>query len=62
MAALSTIDDDSIVKFQRHMNTFREGVESIQKPTIIYHYNTYMEGGNKVDSKLQTMDSSLLKW
>ena len=56
MAALYTIDNDSIVKFQRHTNTFREGVESIQKPAIIYHYNTYMGGVNKVDSKLHTVD------
>ena len=56
MAALSTIDDDSIVKFQRHTNTSREGVESIQKPAIIYHYNTYMGGVNKVDNKLHTVD------
>ena len=56
MAALSTIDDDSIVKFQRHTNNFQKGVESIQKPAIIYHYNTYMGGVNKVDNKLHTMD------
>ena len=54
--AFSTIDDDSIVKFQRHTNTAQERVESIQKPAIIYHYNTYMGGANKVNSKLDTVD------
>ena len=56
MAAISTIDDDSVVKFQRHTNTSREGVESIQNPAIIYHYNTYMGGVNNVDNKLHTVD------
>ena len=30
MAAFCTINDNSIVKFQRHTNTSREGVESIR--------------------------------
>ena len=49
---LSTIDDDSIIEFQKHTSTSWAGVESIQKPAIIYYCNSYMGGTKKMDSKL----------
>ena len=49
VAALSTIDDDPVVEIQRRTSACREGIETIQKPTIIHNYNTYMGGVEKAD-------------
>ena len=48
VAALSTIDDDSMVEIQR-TSACQEGIETIQKPAIIHNYNTYMGGVDKAD-------------
>ena len=37
VAALSTIDDDSMVEIQRRTSACQEGIETIQKPAIIQH-------------------------
>ena len=49
VAALSTIDDNSMVEIQRRTGACREVIETIQKPAIIHNYNTYMGGVDKAD-------------
>ena len=49
VAALSTIDDNSVVEIQRRTGACREVIETIQKPAIIHNYNTYMGGVDKAD-------------
>ena len=49
VAALSTIDDDSMVEIQRRTSACQEEIETIQKPAIIHNYNTYMGGVDKAD-------------
>ena len=50
VAALSTIDDDTMVEIQRKTSACRVGIETIHKPAIILNYNTYMGGVDKADS------------
>ena len=49
VAALSTIDDDSMVEIQRRTSACRDRIETIHKPAIIQNYNTYMGGVDKAD-------------
>ena len=49
VAALSTIDDDSVVEIQRRTSACRERIETIQKPALIHNYNTYIRGVDKAD-------------
>ena len=56
VAALSTIDDDSMVEIQRRTSACSDGIETIHKSAIIQNYNTYMGGVDKADSWYCTMD------
>ena len=49
VAVLTTIHDNSMMTITRRTRSSEQGTQTIQKPTVIEKYNTYMGGVDKAD-------------